>query len=412
MPLRELLAPAIRLADEGFPVAPVIAHYWQASVQEKVLDSPGGREFTIDGRAPQAGEVMRLPTLASTLRELADGGKDALYRGPIAAKIAEAVQRAGGVMTADDLARHESTWEQPISATYRGVRLWECRPNGQGLAALLALNCLEGFDLRGLAPLGVERLHLMVEALRLAFADTQWHVADPAFHPGYDELIAQLMSKAYAAERRTLIRRERATLDTRPGLKPGPDTVYVSVVDGEGNACSFINSLYMGFGAGIVPEGTGICLQNRGHLFSLDPAHPNALAPGKRPYHTIIPALATREGDGSLYACFGTVGGFMQPQGQVQMLVGLVDDRLDPQAALDRPRFCLEGARVDGRLALEEGMPAETVRGLRALGHDVIVQGGYDRAAFGRGQIILRDADSGVLCGGCDPRSDGQAAGY
>jgi gamma-glutamyltranspeptidase/glutathione hydrolase len=412
MPVHAVLAPAIRLAEEGFPVAPIIAHYWWASSQAGVLNSPGGREFTLDGRAPRAGEIVRLPGLARTLRAIAEGGKEAFYRGPIAYKIAAAVQARGGVLTEADLAGHESTWEEPISTSYRGVRLWECRPNGQGLAALLALNFLEGFDLQGLAPLGVERLHLMIECLRLAFADTQAHVADPAFHPGYDELIGRLASKAYAAGRRTLIRRDRATLDTPPGLYPQSDTVYVSVVDGAGNACSFINSLYMGFGTGIVPEGTGICLQNRGYLFSLDPAHPNALAPGKRPYHTIIPALATREGDGSLYACLGMVGGFMQPQGHVQMLVNLVDDRLDPQAALDRPRFCVEGARVDGALALEEGLPAETAGGLRALGHNVSILGGYDRAAFGRGQIILRDADSGVLWGGCDPRSDGQAAGF
>ena len=204
------------------------------------------------------------------------------------------VQRAGGCLTVEDLASHHSTWDEPISTTYRGLRIWECPPNGQGLAALLALNMLEGFDLASLDPLSPERLHLEIEAMRLAFADTRWYVADPQFT---NLPIYQLLSKDYAAERRNLINPGRATLDQRRGSPvAGSDTVYFSVVDGEGNACSFINSNYMGFGTGIVPSGWGFSLQNRGHNFSLDPAHPNALAPGKRPYHTIIPGMLTVRG--------------------------------------------------------------------------------------------------------------------
>ena len=351
---------------------------------------------------------MRLSTLARTLRTVAEGGKAAFYRGEIARKIAQTVQTHGGVMTVQDLAAHESTWVEPISTTYRGVRVWECPPNGQGLAALIALNLLEGFNLRGMDALGAKRLHLLIEAMRVAFADTQWYVADPAFNP---LPLDALTSKRYADERRKLIDPSRATVDTRRGSPvAGSDTVYLTVVDGAGNACSFINSNYMGFGTGIVPEGTGISLQNRGYGFSLDPAHPNALAPGKRPYHTIIPALATR--DGSLYAAFGVMGGYMQPQGHVQVVVGLVDDGLDPQAVLDRPRFCLTEARPSSRVELEDGISAFVMAQLAGMGHSVVPVTGYARSAFGRGQIILRDPESGVLVGGSDPRADGQAVGW
>jgi gamma-glutamyltranspeptidase/glutathione hydrolase len=411
MPMRDILAPAIELAEQGFPVAPVTAYFWQRGAQRQLINSPGGRELlTEGGRGPRAGQVMRLPTLAHTLRTVADGGKEAFYRGEMARKIADTVQAHGGVMTVEDLAAHESSWVEPISTTYRGVRVWECPPNGQGLAALIALNLLEGFDLDGMEPLGAARLHLLIEAMRVAFADTQWYVADPAFNPLPLDALA---SKRYADERRKLIDPSRATVDTRRGSPvAGSDTVYLTVVDRAGNACSFINSNYMGFGTGIVPEGTGISLQNRGYGFSLDPAHPNALAPGKRPYHTIIPALATRDADGSLYASFGVMGGFMQPQGHVQVVVGLVDDGLDPQAALDRPRFCLTEARPSSRVELEEGIPASVVARLVQMGHSVVPVAGFSRAAFGRGQIILRDPESGVLIGGSDPRADGQAVGW
>jgi gamma-glutamyltranspeptidase/glutathione hydrolase len=407
LPLSAILAPAIRLADEGFPVAPLTAHAWERGAQRQLGQALNGAELTIGGRGPRPGEIFRNPGLARALRRVAEGGKEAFYQGEIAEAIAAVVQQAGGCLSAGDLAAHHSTWEQPISVVYRGVRIWECPPNGQGLTALIALNLLEGFDLAGLEPLSAERLHLEIEALRLAFADTRWYVADPAFNPAPLET---LLSKEYAAARRGLIDPLRATLDQVHGTPTSASgTVYLSVVDGQGNACSFINSNYMGFGTGIVPKGWGFTLQNRGHNFSLDPAHPNALAPGKRPYHTIIPALATRQDDGSLYASFGVMGGFMQPQGHLQVVMGLVDDGLDPQAALDRPRFCIEDGTAGGRVALEEGLPPETVAGLARMGHPVYTVIGYERAFFGRGQVIRRDPQSGVLTAGSDPRADGCA---
>jgi len=409
MPLNEILAPAIKLAEEGFPVAPLTARGWQVGAERVLSNALNGIEMTINGRAPRAGEIFKNPGLAKTFRAIAEGGKDAYYRGEIGRAVARAVQEAGGVMTEEDIATHESTWVEPISTTYRGARVWECPPNGQGLAALIALNVLEGFELRGQNPLGAERMHLLIEAMRIAFADTNWYVADPAFCPAP---LDGLLSKKYAAERRALVNPKRATIDTTHGAPiASSDTVYFCAVDGAGNAASFINSNYMGFGTGIVPQGWGFTLQNRGNNFVLDPQHPNALAPRKRPYHTIIPGMITRD-DGSLYAPFGVMGGFMQPQGHVQVVVGLMDDDLDPQAALDRPRFCLSEAKPTGKVQIEEGVPQETQDALAQMGHEIIPVSGYARATFGRGQIIRRDADTGVLCGGSDPRADGQAIGY
>jgi gamma-glutamyltranspeptidase/glutathione hydrolase len=274
------------------------------------------------------------------------------------------------------------------------------------MTALIALNILEGFDLSVLGSLSLQRLHLMIESMRLAFADSRWYVADPAFSK---VPIQELLSKEYAAERRRLIDRQRATIDPKHGTPVhSSDTVYLSVVDKSGNACSFINSNYWGFGTGIVPKGFGFTLQNRGHNFRLDPNHPNRLEPRKRPYHTIIPAMVTRD-DGSLYASYGVMGGFMQPQGHVQVLSALVDDGLDPQAALDLPRFCIDVEESGGRVALEEGIPQNVILELGKMGHPVYRVAGYDRSLFGRGQVILRDAETGVLCAGSDPRADGCA---
>ncbi|MEJ5198682.1 MAG: gamma-glutamyltransferase family protein [Anaerolineae bacterium] len=407
LPLARVLAPAIRLAEEGFPVSPITAYHWARGAERQLAQAPGGRELTIEGRAPRPGEIFRNPGLARTLRTVAEGGKDAFYRGPIAEAIAETVQRAGGCMTVEDLAGHTSTWDEPISVTYRGLRVWECPPNGQGMTALLALNILEGFDLAALDPLSPERLHLEIEAMRLAFADARWYIADPRFT---NIPIHHLLAKDYAADRRKLIHPHRATLDQRRGAPvAGSDTVYFCTVDGEGNACSFINSNYMGFGTGIVPAGWGFTLQNRGHNFSLEPGHPNAVAPGKRPYHTIIPGLLTRASDNALLGPFGVMGGFMQPQGHMQVVIALADDGADPQAALDRPRFCIADGTAGGRVGLEDGIPAATVAALAEMGHVVEVVAGHERALFGRGQIILRDPATGVLCGGSDPRADGCA---
>jgi gamma-glutamyltranspeptidase/glutathione hydrolase len=415
--MAEILAPAIRLAREGFPVGPITSYSWQRGAQNQLRSAPNGHELTIDGRGPNPGEIFRNPNLARTLEMVASGGKEAFYQGAIAEAIVSVIQEAGGCMSMEDLASHGSTWEEPISVTYRGLRVHECPPNGQGITALIALNILEGFDLPSLEPLSTGRLHLMIEALRLAFADSRWYVADPMFS---HVPVAELLSKDYAAERRKMIDARRATIDPKHGAPVNSSsTVYLSVMDQWGNACSFINSNYWGFGTGIVPKGFGFTLQNRGHNFSLDPNHPNKLEPRKRPYHTIIPAMVTRlpsppgrgaggEGE-SLYASYGVMGGFMQPQGHVQVLSALVDDGLDPQSAIDQPRFCIDVEESGGRVALEEGISEKVMAGLKQLGHPVYPVRGYDRSLFGRGQVILREADTGILCAGSDPRADGCA---
>ncbi len=421
----DILAPAIRLAEEGFPVAPITAYSWQRGAQKQLATALNGRELTINGRGPNAGEIFRNPGLARTFKSIAEGGASAFYQGEIAEAIVGVIKEAGGCMSLDDLASHGSTWEEPISVDYRGYRVYECPPNGQGITALIALNILEGFDLASMKSLSVEKLHLQIEAMRLAFADSRWYVADPKFS---NIPVKELLSKEYASERRKLIDPARATVDPKRGTPVNAsNTVYLSVVDKFGNACSFINSNYWGFGTGIVPKGWGFTLQNRGYNFVLDPNHPNCLAPRKRPYHTIIPAMVTRlpspsgrgaggEGEGqgevegeSLYASYGVMGGFMQPQGHVQVLSALVDDGMDPQAALDQVRFCIDVDEAGGEVAIEEGMPQETIAGLQKLGHPTYLVSGYERALFGRGQVILRDAESGALCAGSDPRADGCA---
>jgi gamma-glutamyltranspeptidase/glutathione hydrolase len=404
--MAEILSPAIRLAGEGFPVAPITSYSWQRGAQNQLSSAPNGHELTIDGRGPKPGEIFRNPNLARTFEMVAQGGKGVFYQGEIAEAIVEVIREAGGCLSADDLASHTSTWEEPISIDYRGLRVYECPPNGQGITALIALNILEGFDLSSMELLSTERLHLLIESMRLAFADSRWYVADPTFS---NVPIRELLSKEYAAERRKLIDRHRATIDPKHGTPVNTsNTVYLTVVDQWGNACSFINSNYWGFGTGIVPKGFGFTLQNRGYNFSLDPEHPNRLEPRKRPYHTIIPAMVTRE-DGTLYASYGVMGGFMQPQGHVQALSALVDHGLDPQSALDLPRFCIDVEESGGRVALEEGIPPAVMSDLRTMGHLVYTVSGYDRSLFGRGQVILRDAETGVLCAGSDPRADGCA---
>lgn len=405
--MAEILAPAIRLADEGFPVAPLTSYYWSRGADRQLKSSLNGHELTIDGRAPKAGEIFHNPGLAKALSVVARENKRGFYQGQIAEAIVGVIKEAGGCLSAEDLESHVSTWESPISVNYRGLRVHECPPNGQGITALIALNLLEGFDLAALESLSTEKMHLMIEAMRLAFADSRWYVADPAFSK---IPVEELLSKEYAYERRKLIDRKRASIDPKSGTPvASSNTVYLSVVDRFGNACSFINSNYWGFGTGIVPKSWGFTLQNRGHNFSLDPAHPNALAPRKRPYHTIIPAMVTRESDNSLYASYGVMGGFMQPQGHVQVLSALVDDGFDPQAALDLPRFCIDIDVAGGGVAIEEGMPKKTINALKKMGHPIYEVTGYERALFGRGQVILHDPSTGVLTAGSDPRADGCA---
>ena len=407
MTLREVLQPAIELAENGFPVSPITAVSWQRGVPQ-LLNGPYGDELLINGRAPQAGEKIKLPTLANTLRELAEHGKAGFYEGPIAEAIVELVQSMGSFMTLDDLKNHYNTYDKPISINYRGIDVWELPPNGQGITALIALNILEEYDISSFKHLSVEHLHLLIESLRLAFADTRWYVADPE---KVAVPIQDLLSKDYAKRRSGLIDFDRANLNLARGDPfSSSDTVYFCVVDGEGNACSFINSNYMGFGTGLVPKGCGFTLQNRGANFSLDPEHPNCLEPNKRPYHTIIPGMMTI--DGELFGPFGVMGGFMQPQGHVQVITNLIDYEMNPQEALDAPRFCIIDGLSNGKVALEEGISIEVMSSLARKGHTVVPTSGFARSIFGRGQIILRDPDTGVMIAGSDPRADGLAIGY
>jgi gamma-glutamyltranspeptidase/glutathione hydrolase len=408
MPLAEVLASAIRYATEGYPVSPIIAKAWkELGIVFRPVDAP--HDYLPDGSPPTAGQIIKLPALARTLQTIAEGGAEAFYTGPIAQAIASRVQAAGGRMTLEDLQAHTSTWDDPISVKYRNVQIHECPPNGQGLAALLALNivqAVEGAPLHRMQ--SAARLHVMIEAMRLAFADARHYVADPATDPAP---LDALLSDDYAAKRAAQINPERAMQPPVYGQPTGgSDTVYLTVVDPEGNACSFINSLYMGFGSGLVAQNTGIVLQNRGALFSLEREHPNRLAPGKRPYHTIIPGMATI--DGALYASFGVMGGFMQPQGHLQVINALVDANMDPQSALDRPRFCIMGGEAAGQIALEKGIEFDIMAYLADLGHTVVPVRGSKRSLFGGGQIILRDQHTGALWGGSDPRKDGAAVAF
>jgi gamma-glutamyltranspeptidase/glutathione hydrolase len=403
MSLAEVLKPAIKYAEEGFPVSEVIAQQWANQVS-KLSQLPSGREMLLEGRPPKHGEVMRLPTLGRTLRAIAEGGSEAFYQGKIAEKMAAFVQEHGGWLAAEDLADHTSDWDQPICADYRGVTCWECPPNGQGIAALEALNIAEGFDVKGMGVQTAETYHHLIEAMRLGFADAFRYVADPR---KTDVPIMALTSKDYAAKRRRLISSSQAMSSAPYGkVFGGSDTVYISCVDGQGNACSFINSIFANFGSGLVVPGTGIVLHNRASLFSLDPAHPNALEPGKRPYHTIIPAMATI--DGELYLCYGVMGGFMQPQGHLQVITNMVDFGLDSQQALNALRFMVTGDAV----VLEEGLSPSIVRDLQSRGHQVTMVSGYSRVGMGGGQVIQRDPETGVLSGGSEPRKDGCAVGW
>lgn len=406
MTLRETLAPAIDYALNGFAVSEVIAYQWQAN-ESKLAANPSGFEFLPGGRAPRYGELVTLPALGRTLQAIADGGRAAFYTGEVAERIATFVQQKGGWLTATDLANHRSDWDEPIHTDYRGVTVWECPPNGQGIAALLALNIAEGFALPAMPAQSPEVYHYLIESMRLAFTDALQYVADPR---AVDVPIAQLLSKTYAARRRAAILPAAALVDVAYGNPSGSaDTVYVTAIDAAGNACSFINSVFHSFGSGLVVPSTGIVLQNRGALFSLDPAHPNYAQGNQRPYQTIIPGMATR--DGELWLSFGVMGGFQQPQGHLQVISNMVDFGMDAQRALDALRFHID---VDGSgvVMLEAGVPDETVRALRDRGHRIEIVDGYERMLFGGGQIISRDVESGVLLAGSEPRKDGAAVGW
>ncbi|MGF1470638.1 MAG: gamma-glutamyltransferase [Rubrobacteraceae bacterium] len=395
-PLRELLAPAYELADEGYPVSEVVSRYWARNEELLRENEAAAETFLPGGRPPKAGEIFRQPDLAVTLATVARNGADAFYNGEIAASIAQAAQGAGGYLAEEDLSAHETAWVTPISTGYRGVRVYEIPPPGQGVAALQILNILEGFELASLEPSGAGRIHLEAEAKKLAFRDLHGEVGDPDFAEVPTE---RLLSKEYAAGLRTSISASGATASLSPEL--GDDTTYLCAVDAEGNGCSFINSLYKEFGSGVVAPRTGVCLQNRGYSFRLEPGHPNALAPGKRPLHTIIPGLATRDGD--LWATFGVMGGPMQPQGHAQLLVNLLDYGMNPQEAVDHPRHLHD----EDTLLLEGRVPEKEVEELRRRGHRVEI--GPDYEILTGGAQLIRILENGVRACGSDPRKDGCA---
>ena len=404
MPLSEVLSPAIAYAEQGYPVSPVIAKGFASSLP-KLMRYPSGNELLVDGMPPQMGQINKIPELGKSLRIIAEGGSEAFYKGPLAQKISRYVQEKGGWLTTEDFASHTSSWDKPIKTDYRGISCWECPPNGQGLSALMALNIVEGFDIASMGIGTSDTYHHMIESMRLAFADGLHYITDP------DQVaipLERMLSKQYAKDRRDLIRSEQALAEVRynPNLKDA-DTVYVTCIDGEGNACSLINSLFHGFGSGLVVPGTGIALQNRGTNFSLDPNHPNSLAPGKRTFHTIIPGLATKGDD--LWLSYGVMGGFHQSQGHLQVLVNMIDFELDPQQALDARRF---NVNLDDSTSLEQDIPFEIIENLRHRGHTITPESGRNGILFGGGQIIQRDIDTGVLTAGSDPRKDGCAIGW
>lgn len=401
LPFAALFEPAIQLAEGGFPVSPVVARFWGRAHDDyrKRADGPEFEgwfaTFAPGGHSPAAGELVRLPDHASSLRSIAASGGRSFYEGELADRVDAFSRATKGFLRGDDLAAHRAQWVEPIGTSYRGTNVWEIPPNGHGISALSALNILEGFEFDPSSFDDPRAWHLQIEAMKLAFADATAYVADPDV---VDVPIAGMIDKAYATQRRSLISDEASI--PAPGKPPKGGTVYLCSADGEGNMVSFIQSNYQGFGSAIVVPGTGIALQNRGANFSLDPGDPNVLAPGKRPYHTIIPGFLTR--DGEAVGPFGVMGGFMQPQGHLQVVLRTVDQHLHPQAALDAPRWRWEQGRV---VWLEHRTPPAILDNLRARGHDVRVV--REPSAFGRGQIIWRHCDA--LVAGSESRADGQA---
>ena len=405
MSLAQVLAPAIDLAEHGFPVTEMIAHLWKKNSAKLQSNVNAADTYLIAGRAPEVGEVFVQPDLARTFEKIAEGGRDVFYRGEIAEAIVACSRENDGLFTMQDLNDHTSTWVTPISTNYRGYDVYECPPNGQGLVVLLALNILEGYDLQSLGHNSPEYLHLLIEAMKLAFADASKYVADPDF---VDIPLDNLLSKSYAERRRQLIDMNKARQEVEAGIpNTQGDTVYLAVTDKEGNSVSFINSLYQGFGSGIVVEGTGICLQNRGSQFSLESGHPNRIEPHKRPYHTIIPAMVFR--DSCLFLTFGVMGGFMQPQGHVQVLLNIIDFSMGVQTALDAPRF--RYYPQGGQCAFEPGIPSSVLGELAKKGHSLTKLDDPYSQEFGGGQAIMVHPSSKVFIAGSDPRKDGCAIG-
>jgi gamma-glutamyltranspeptidase / glutathione hydrolase len=402
-PFSEILEPAIAIAEEGFPVPEMIAAEWAASENDLGADSNAAKTFLQDGRAPGVGEIFRNPSLAWTYRQIVEGGTRSFYRGDIADRVVACSDQQGGLLTATDLAEFTAHWVEPISTSYRGWNVYELPPNGQGIAALMMLNILENFPLREAGPHSIEGMHTMIEAKKLAYADMNRYVADPTFG---EVPMAAMLSKTYGRMRAKLIDPTRANGHFAAGTLPprGGDTTYLSVVDGEGNMVSLIQSNFSNFGSKLVPEGTGFALQNRGALFTLDPTHPNVLAPRKRPLHTIIPGFMSRR---DVRIAFGIMGGWNQAQAHVQFVSNVVDHGMNIQEALEAPRFTK--LTFSGCGVLVEVRVSETVRkGLSRKGHEVQVQGPFS-SAVGGGQSVMRNFATRVNAGASDPRKDGAA---
>ncbi|MDH4617379.1 gamma-glutamyltransferase family protein [Brevibacillus sp. AY1] len=403
LPLTEVLQPAIDYAEKGFPLSPTLAHYWKVGYNKfkKLCTGPEFAHwfttFAPDGRVPQAGDIWKSPAHAQTLRLIAETNAESFYRGELADKIDAFSRECGGFLTKEDLAAYQPEWVKPISVNYRGYDVWEIPPNGQGMVALMALNIMKGFEVG--AKDTTDTYHKQIESMKLAFTDGMHYITEPK---DMSVTVEELLSEEYAAARRALIGDE--ALIPEPGQPRSSGTVYLCTADGEGNMVSFIQSNYMGFGSGVVIPDTGIGMQNRGHNFSLDPKHDNRLEPGKRTYHTIIPGFLTK--DGKAVGPFGVMGGFMQPQGHMQVVMNTVDFHLNPQASLDAPRWqWLEGKTVE----LERHFPEHLALALERKGHTIkwAQPGNY----FGRGQIIWRN-EQGVLIGGTDMRTDGCIAAW
>ena len=411
MGMDKLLQPAIDYAEKGFPVSELIAYYLNLSVPRMGERFPNVKEiWTINGKVPQKGDVFKNPYLASTYRKIAKGGRDAFYKGEIAATMAKFIQEQGGFLSEADLANFETEWVEPVSTNYRGYDVWELPPNGQGIAALQMLNILEKYDLQQYGFGSPEHIHYLVEAKKLAYEDRAKYYADPKFA---DVPIGTLISKGYADERRKLINDNRAG-EYRAGEISAGETIYMTVADRFGNMVSLIQSNYRGMGSGMAPPGLGFMLQDRGELFSLDEDHANVYEPGKRPFHTIIPCFVTK--DGQPYMSFGVMGGDFQPQGHVEILMNMIDFGMNLQEAGDAPRIdhggssSVKGEPAEGRgeVSLESGISYETIRKLMEMGHTVK----YARGIYGGYQAILWDAEKKVYFGASESRKDGQAAGY
>lgn len=402
LPFEKVFQPAIEAAERGYAVTPTVAYWWNRAAERysKYVEPEFGgwpSTFTNNGRAPKIGELVRLSDHATTLRAIAASRSRSFYEGVLAKSIAQFASGTGGLLSESDLAEHRGEFVEPISARYRDHDVWEIPPNGQGIAALLALGILDGIDLRSLDD--TERMHVTIEAMKLAFADVQHCVADPET---MRVDVGVLLSADYAAAQRNRIT-DRAQLFQHGEAARG-GTVYLCAADADGMMVSYIQSNYAGFGSGIVVPGTGIALQNRGSGFSLDPTHSNVVAPRKRPFHTIIPGFLTKEG--KAVGPFGVMGGHMQPQGHVQMMINTLDDALDPQASLDRPRWHWTSANA---VTMEEGTDAAVIESMRARGHDITIAPSSS-GLFGRGQIIWRLPRGGYVAGS-DPRADGVALG-